>query len=213
MGRLRASGLVSHVMRATYPGPQPGFSAFQVIKALLTIGSRKLIGRKLLADEIGLGPGAVRTLVQRLSAARLVASTPSGCRLTSKGLALYEELAGSIRMKPIRTGRLAVDRHSVAIRIRDAAGSVRRGLEQRDAAVRAGATGATTLIVQQGRFTIPGESLDCEEEFPDPLWRTLIRDFEPHDGDVFVVSSAPTLRVAEEGAIAASLDLLEVQSG
>lgn len=196
-------------MKTTYPGPQPSFSPYHVIKAILVVGKKGAVGRKILGSDVGLGAGAVRTLIQRLAKAGLLVSTASGCRLTSQGVGFYEEISDKIRVEQIDAGRLSVDKHSAAILIRGVGEKVRRGLEQRDAAVRAGATGATTLIYSGGKFSIPGGSADCAKDFPDPVWQMLTSTFNVRNGDTVIVCSAPARIMAEQGAIAASLNLLD----
>ncbi|MBI4257867.1 MAG: hypothetical protein HY619_02835 [Thaumarchaeota archaeon] len=205
---MKASSLIAKVMKETYPGPQPSFSRYHVIKAVLVIGKKKVIGRKVLSDDVGLGAGAIRTLIHRLTKAGLLVSTASGCKLTSSGTNFYREISEKIRVEPIDAGRLGVDKFSITILIHGAAHKVRKGLEQRDSAVRAGATGATTLLYHDGRFSIPGDSSDCAKDFPDPLWKRLTSVFDVQNGDVVIVCSAPVQDLAEQGAIAASINLI-----
>ncbi len=207
---LKPSDTIFKLMEATYPGPNPSFSPYHIVKALLTVGRKRVLGRKLLADDLGLGTGAVRTLIQRLSIAGLLFATPSGCRLTPRGTKLYSKLAGSILIHPVDPGRLRVDKCSVAILVRGAARRVKKGLEERDAAVRAGATGAITLIYEAGKFSIPQDSVDCENDFPDPVWKKMVDLFVPRSGDLFIICGAPTYEVAERGAIAASMNIISL---
>ena len=70
-------------------------------------------------------------------------------------------------------------------------------------AVRAGAVGATTLVVDQGRIVFPGD-----EEFPDQsLVAPLKNYFRMDDGDVIIIGSAFSYDAAEKGAVTAALAL------
>jgi hypothetical protein len=80
---------------------------------------------------------------------------------------------------------------------------VRLGCEQRDEAVRAGAVGATTLVVDEGRIVFPGDV-----EFPEQTLVAPLRNyFRMDDGDVIIIGSAFTYDAAERGAVTAALSL------
>ena len=75
------------------PGPRPSFQSLHLLEAILVIGREALIGRKKLAELLGLGEGAVRTLIQRLRSESLVRVIGrGGCALSEKGEELFREL-------------------------------------------------------------------------------------------------------------------------
>jgi hypothetical protein len=84
---------------------------------------------------------------------------------------------------------------------------IRRGLEQRDAAIRVGASGATTLVYKGGKLLFPPEEV-ASEEWPD-VSKRIIKIFQPSENDVVIVTSGASPKLAEAGAIAAALTLLE----
>jgi hypothetical protein len=86
---------------------------------------------------------------------------------------------------------------------------VKRGVEQRDAAVRAGATGACTLVYKNGAYLMPTRDGDSKLNPNDELSRILNDLFAPTDNDVLIIVSAPEKELAEYGAIAAALTLVE----
>jgi hypothetical protein len=75
-------------------------------------------------------------------------------------------------------------------------------LEQRDAAVKAGAKGATTIIFKSGRLVIPSVSDDLSRDYPKTVER-LVSLLQPEENDVIVVAGADSLELAEYGAAAA----------
>jgi hypothetical protein len=97
----------------------------------------------------------------------------------------------------------------VAVLVRGKAKNVKDGLRQRDEAVKAGAAGATTLVFRNGRILMPPET-DMDSSYPQ-LARQIRAAFELREGDVIVIGSAGDLRAAEDGALAASVDLLDVR--
>ena len=82
------------------------------------------------------------------------------------------------------------------------------GLEQRDSVIRLNALGATTFVVKDGKFTVPGGSSDSEKEFPSKVWTTLKERLGPKDGDAVVVCGAKDETTAKLGALSAALTLL-----
>ena len=102
---------------------------------------------------------------------------------------------------------LALGRREVALARRGMGRRTRAGIEQRDSAIRVGASGATTFVVRSGRFTIPGGSENCERDFPGPSWARLRRELSPKDGDVVIVCGAENEIFAKLGALGAAVTL------
>ena len=66
------------------PGPSTTFSMFHIFFAL-ELMAQKPIGRNKLAEKLGVGEGAIRTIISRLKDADLIATAKEGCSLTEKG--------------------------------------------------------------------------------------------------------------------------------
>lgn len=197
--------------RQPRPGPAPVFSQVHICLALLIIGDKGPIGRIELSKRLQLGEGAIRTIIRRLTRAKLVSIVRNGCILTKHGSGLYNRLRTRLsEVAFINAKQLALDRFSATVLVKGAAGSVRRGLEQRDAAIRAGATGACTLVVKRGAYVMPMEESDeWELRSGDELVQSLEKSVHPKPRDAVMVVSAPSRRLAEQGAIAAALTLLK----
>jgi hypothetical protein len=160
-------------------------------------------GRKHLASRLGLGEGVVRTLLGRLMDAGLVVTDRSGTGLTEAGQRLISEITRTIPGMPVLVNDLTVAGCNYMVLIRGGACRVRYGVEQRDAALIAGARGATTLLFSDGELHAPGLDRRVGPE--------LIRDIMelgPTEGDAIVLGSADTALGAEIGAYSAALTLL-----
>jgi hypothetical protein len=143
-------------------GPFPTFDRSHLLLAFITIGQKGNVGRHALASGSGLGEGAIRTVIKRLKDEGLATVGPSGCRLTTSGKRVYAELAGKLSPAlALRNSDLTMGAHQVAVVVRKGGAKVTSGIEQRDSAIKVGAAGATTYIIRDGRFTIPGGSSDC----------------------------------------------------
>jgi hypothetical protein len=190
------------------PGPSPTFSVLHVLLAI-ELMSEKPIGRSRLAESLEVGEGVARTMIERLRDFGLIATSKAGCTLTRKGSGLWKEHK-SVFEKKVEIGKneLALGEHNFAILVKGRGDKVKSGVEQRDAAVVAGAKGATTIIFRDGRLTIPSVSGDVAKNFPN-AWRKIVRLLQPTENDVIVVGSADTLGKAEYGTLAAAWTLVD----
>jgi len=198
------------VTKSASPGPTPVFTAVHVSRTLLLIGGQGPIGRIELSRKLGLGEGAVRTIIRHLSTRRLVGPAKGGCELTQRGTAIYKSLRSKLsEVRLVNARQLALDKASAAVVVKSSSGMVRSGIEQRDAAIRAGATGACTLVYRNGELAMPmGGREAWTLEANDLLFEELRKLFAPKDNDVITIVSAPNAGLAEHGAIAAALTLL-----
>jgi len=180
-----------------------------VIKALETIGAREGVGRTKLSEILGLGGGAIRTLVRHLRNEGLIEVSKSGIVLSNSGEKVFLNLRSRISKEiEIPKSPLTVGPFNVAVLIRNAASSVKYGVEQRDAAIKVGALGATTLVFSRNKLTIPGVSEGIFKKIQ-PIHDTLISKLKPRENDVIIVGSADEKRAAEFGAKTAAFELLK----
>ncbi|MEM2869999.1 MAG: DUF4443 domain-containing protein [Thermoplasmata archaeon] len=163
------------------------------------------MGRQRLSEVLGLGEGSVRTLLSFLRSRNLLVIDKVGVRLNERGIRELE--ATGLKTASVNARELSVGECDVAVRVRGAARRVKDGLRQRDAAVMAGADGATTLVFRGGRLLMPPKT-DIESSCPE-LAKEVRAAFELEEGDAIVIGSARSRRAAEDGAIAAAVDLIE----
>ncbi|MCW3990099.1 MAG: DUF4443 domain-containing protein [Candidatus Bathyarchaeota archaeon] len=186
-------------------GGTPSFTPAHVLIALEGIDSGKGIGRQKLSRRLRLGEGMMRTLVRRLKALDLIETSRGGMSLTPAGESLLNELNGVIKAANFPPTPITVGVANFAVLVKGAASKVKRGIEQRDAAIMVGAQGATSLIMQDGRLRMPGmdETIDAEIE------RIIHQRMELIEGDVLIIGSSDDPFLAEIGAKSAALMLLE----
>jgi len=189
-------------------GPFPTFDRAHLLLAFITVGQKGSVGRHALASSSGLGEGAIRTVIKRLREEGLATVGSAGCRLTPSGRRVYTSLAG--RLSPalvLRSSNLTMGAHQVAVAVRKGGAKVTSGIEQRDSAIKVGAAGATTYIIRDGRFTIPGGSSNCEQDYPSGVWDVL-KGLQLKEGDSVIVCGAELPILANLGAVAAAATLL-----
>ena len=202
---------IQSLSKISSPGPTPAYTTIHVLRTLLCIGDEGHIGRIELSRKLGLGEGTVRTIIRHLVKAKVVAIEKDGCTLNPRGATLYKTLKLKLS-QPFRINarQLALDKTSAAILVKAAGDFVRRGIEQRDAAVRAGATGACTLIFRGGKLLMPmDEQEDWTLQPNELLYQDIEKTFTPKNNDVVMIVSAPSEGVAEQGVVAAALTLIE----
>ncbi|MCW4048250.1 MAG: winged helix-turn-helix domain-containing protein [Candidatus Bathyarchaeota archaeon] len=186
----------------TAPGRPPDFTPAHLLKALKVINEIGP-GRKQLAADLNLGEGTIRNLIGRLVDESFVSISRQGLSLTEKGQEFMDDLKSMLMCYSFPDSEMTVAEYNHITLIKGVSDKVRYGVEQRDAALLAGAKGATTLIIADGEVVMPGvtERLgDAEKKF--------ILNLAPEEGDVLIVGSAESPFFAEMGAIAAALELL-----
>ncbi|MEM3700493.1 MAG: DUF4443 domain-containing protein [Candidatus Bathyarchaeia archaeon] len=189
------------------PGPSPTFSLFHILNAI-DVMAKQPIGRGMLAENLKVGEGAVRTIINRLQKAGLITVSTAGCLLTKKGLSLWKEYKTIFKEKiEIEKNELTLAEYNFAILVKNHAHKVKSGMEQRDAAVMVGAKSATTLLFKGQRLIIPSVSNNVAEDFPKAASQ-ILSFLKPEENDVIIIVSANTPEKAHHGALAAAWALL-----
>ncbi len=178
----------------------PRFDAIHIQMALEQIAKRSRVSRKQLVEEIGVGEGSVRTILDQLKNQGLITSSRGGHALTEKGKRFLEK---SQEFAQVAVGDLTVGKANVATVVKGAASKVRRGIEQRDEAIKAGADGASVLIFKGGKLRFPDGFAEVGRVASDALVKAL----NPGEGDAIVIGAARDARAAEAGARAAARTL------
>jgi predicted transcriptional regulator len=190
-------------------GPAPSFSFLDVINILEIIWKTSVIGRQKLSIETGLGEGSVRTIIKWLKKWGLIETTKLGCKLTKKGKYLIQGIKSKIGPSlPVSKSFLAIGDSNVGVLVKGVGDKVKNGIEQRDAAIKAGATAATTIIFRKKSLILPSITNSINKEWP-KLAEEIYRTFQPKENDVIIICSAKNKFLAEKGAIAAAWSLIE----
>jgi predicted transcriptional regulator len=188
------------------PGPAPSFTIVHLMLAVELI-AKKETGRGKLAENLGVGEGTIRTILGRLRDAGVIEISKAGCSLTDSGLKLWKEYTSAFNKIQIGQNELALAKYNFAVLVRNCVEAVGSGIEQRDAAVMAGARSATTIMVRKKRMVIPSVSQDVVRDFPVAADQ-LVRLLHPKENDVIVIGGSDNSRKAEYGALAAAWTLL-----
>jgi len=189
-------------------GPTPSFTQLDLGRAIGIIGSEH-IGRNKLSARLGLGEGTTRTLIDRLLDARLIKISKLGCELTRSGQSILNELNAKLGTRSkVALSSITVGNCNFGILVKGAANRIKSGIEQRDAAVRAGANGAVTFVVKHGELVMP-PSAGSVQRRQENVARVIKETFEPQENDVIIIAGGDSEQNAEEGAMAAAWILME----
>lgn len=185
------------------------FNLIHVFKTMQMMENDKKISRALIMQELSLGEGSVKTLVKHLKMQGLIENSNVGMWLTNKGKTIYAKLQVSMPKEiDISKCSIALGKFNHAILLKNMSYNIRSGIEQRDAAIKAGAVGATTLIFKHKRLEIPGTGEDLMKN--DPKTHSLIMEkLEPEENDVIIIGSSQNKKIAEMAAKSVAFYTLE----
>jgi hypothetical protein len=137
-----------------------------------------------------LGEGTVKTLVKHLKMHGLVQTSNGGTKMTAKGRGICEGLMSAMPSEmSLPRCSVALGKFNYAVLVREFGFAVRSGIEQRDAAIKMGATGATTLLYRDDKLVMPASSQDSLRKEP-KVRKMIIEKLRPEEGDVVIIGSA-----------------------
>ncbi len=173
------------------------FGAPHVLKAIQLLHKESFVSRDSFCRALNMGEGAVKTLILHLKEEGLVGSVRSGTYLTKKGQKFTNEF---FKMMPaecsVPKSTITGGKNNYAILLRNFANEIKSGLEQRDAAILYGATGAVTILFRKKKFVFPREEVDCLRS--DKITKQLLlKELQPRDGDVIIIATSSNLFVSE----------------
>ena len=183
-------------------GPVPKFNDYHIWKAFECLDEENPVGRKKLSQMLGIGEGSTRTILAMMQDQNMIIIGKSGIFLTDKGT----EFKKSVHMDiaDVSISDLTIGDRDCAVRVPKMARNVKYGCEERDAAIKSGATGATTLVYTNGKLIFPGS------DYPvDPEVEAKIRSvFNLRNDDVVIIGTGPSKETAEVGAVIAGLTIM-----
>lgn len=189
-------------------GPAPAFNEAHMVKALETIGEYGIVGRIKLANELELGMGTTRTILKHLKKEGLIESSKKGFVLSAQGKELFCNMRSKISASvEVPNSPLTVGPVVIAVLVRNMAHNVGRGIKQRNTAIRAGASGATTLVFSCNKLTMASNKkhvVECNSD----TQKTILTKLSPEENDVIIIGSGESKTSAENGAIMAALKLM-----
>ncbi len=211
MSRARLIDEILEKWRRGVRGPLPQLTPLKILEAVLIIDREGPVGRRVLAQALGINDGVARGLLERLSDEGLVSVDEAGTKLSQRGKAKLSDLLVELsvrKIQPLDLVDLVPGRAAVAIHLANAYRPGMTGILQRDDAVRAGAEGSITFGVKQGRLIVPPDGKDAAEMSPSDCSR-LREMFSLSENDLIVVGFAKDPYRALAGSLAAIFSLAQ----
>ena len=183
-------------------GPVPKFNDYHIWKAFQCLDETSPVGRKKLSQLLGIGEGSTRTILSMMQDQSMITIGKSGILLTEAGA----EFKKSVHMDvaDVSISDLTIGDRDCAVRVPKMARNVKYGCEERDAAIKSGATGATTLIYTNGKLIFPGSDYPVDAEIESKI-RSV---FSLKNDDVVIIGTGSTEESAEIGAVIAGLTIM-----
>lgn len=184
-------------------GPMFRFSDSNVYWALYLLSNRKRMGRKKLADSIGVGEGSMRRIIDTLREWEMITIKQTGITITKSGTGFLNELP--MKVVDIDLGDSVVGKHQQGVIVMGVANKIGNGMQQRDAGIRAGAEGCTTIVLRDGVLMIPPD-WDIDKENP-ALASKIRNEIGITPDDVIIVGSSDNEHAAVNAALTAAFEL------
>jgi predicted transcriptional regulator len=191
------------------PGPSTTFTIFHLFYAL-ELMAQKPLGRNKLAEKLNVGDGAVRTIISRFKEAGLIEISKEGCFLTKKGLEIWQQFEEIFPKRvEIPKSELFASEFNFAFLVKKSGQKVKSGIDQRDAAIIAGARKALIIVFKKGHLCIESVSDSISKQYPEAA-SLILKELTPQDDDVIIIAGADSALKAKRGAFAASWSLIGI---
>ena len=119
----------------------------------------------------------------------MIKTSNAGTILSEKGEKIVSQILLHIpKETAIPISSITVGKFNYAVLVKNIANSIRSGIEQRDIAIKSGATGATTLIFKDGKFLVPKTNFDALADELN-MQKILMENLQPNDNDVIIIGS------------------------
>ena len=184
-------------------GPMFRFTDANVYWALYVLSDGKRMGRKRLAEEIGVGEGSMRRILETLRQWEMITIKQTGITITRSGLGFLSEIP--VKVVDLDLKDAIVGTYGQAVVVYGVGKKIENGMQQRDAGIKAGATGCTTLVIRNGVLTVPP---DWNMDEKNPAVAARVREVTNiTEDDAIIVGSAYDQHTAIVAALTAAFEL------
>lgn len=184
-------------------GPMFRFGDANVYWALHLLSDGKRMGRKALADRVGIGEGSMRRILDTLKEWEMISVKQTGIIITKTGLGFLNEIPVKILDLDLRD--VVVGRYHQAVKVSGVSSKIENGMQQRDAGIRVGASGCTTIVLRNGTLMMPPD-WDLDKEKPE-LATKIRRDVGLGTDDIIIVGGAEDIHSSVNAALTAAFEL------
>lgn len=177
-------------------GNLSNFTRIDILRCLLKI--EKPVSRSELSKTLDLGEGTIRAILDILKKHNILESTKQGHNLNEKGRSIIKKINDNMDIKKIESMKDFPDKKIIALLIKNPE-KIEKPYILRDEAVKNGADGALILKYDK-KLMIYG--LDYAQDFSN-----IEKKFGLTKNDILIVAYADSYKLAENGALAAAIEL------
>lgn len=185
-------------------GPMFRFTDANVYYSLYLLADGKRLGRKKLAELVGVGEGSMRRILEKFRDWNFVSIKQTGISITKAGLVFLDQLP--IRLIDVDLGQSVMGDFSQGVIVYGVSSKIVNGMQQRDAGIKAGAEGCTTLVIRDGKLMIPPD-WNMDEKTPELAYK-IRKESGITEDDAIIVGSGNSKIVAIEAALNAAFELI-----
>lgn len=187
-------------------GPMYRFTDAEVYWTLWHLSHAKILGRRAIASNVGLGEGSVRSILNILKEWDFI-------RVYSRGIVISENGQRFINAIPLKVVDVPVlgnylddeELHRCCVAVSGRAYKVTDGIRQRDVCIKNGSKGCVTFVFVDGKLIIPPDRYMNSNH---DVTGEIVKSAELNNNDVLVVGFAMDRLGAANGALSAALDLV-----
>ncbi len=185
-------------------GPMFRFTDANVYYSLYLLSDGKRLGRKKLAELVGVGEGSMRRILEKFRDWNFVSIKQTGISITKAGLVFLDQLP--IRLIDVNLGQSVMGDFSQGVIVYGVSSKIVNGMQQRDAGIKAGAEGCTTIVIRDGKLMIPPD-WNMDEQTPELAYK-IRKESGITEDDAIIVGSGNSKIVAIEAALNAAFELI-----
>lgn len=185
-------------------GPMFRFTDANVYYALYVLSDGKRIGRKKLAEEAGVGEGSMRRILDKFREWNFVQIKQTGISITKAGLVFLDQIP--VRLIDVDLQGSVVGDFTQGVIVYGASSKIVNGMQQRDAGIKAGAEGCTTIVIRDGKLMIPPD-WNMDEQTPELAYK-IRKDTGITADDVIIVGGSSSKIAAVEAVLNAAFELV-----
>ena len=185
-------------------GPMFRFTDANVYYALYVLSDGKRIGRKKLAEEAGVGEGSMRRILDKFREWNFVQIKQTGISITKAGLVFLDQIP--VRLIDVDLQGSVVGDFTQGVIVYGASSKIVNGMQQRDAGIKAGAEGCTTIVIRDGKLMIPPD-WNMDEQTPELAYK-IRTDTGITADDVSIVGGGSSKIAAVEAVLNAAFELV-----
>lgn len=177
------------------------YTSYDILRCFLLADKKK--DRKKLSDELNLGEGIIRKILERLKSKGFLESTNKGHVLTKKGEKTLKLIMGKFSLHEFRTKNYFA-RMDKSLVIIHKARTRMKSFEIRDLAIKNGAEACLIFYYKDELLMPPGDFIPRE-------FRGLEKRFSLKSDSYMIITIAKEKKWAQISALAVAVELTKIQ--